>query len=255
MYFNHNYSAGLSFLDLNLNSRAKSIFHALDIRANSEGICWPSLPRIKKDTSLSLATVKRAISDLIGEGLIERITRLGYSTKYRIIDPLTFLMRQGLDWRTPGSNTEKDPAHSEPQNKKHFKGIEQQTDPAVSSESPPPKPDPETQALIDKLLAMQLPRELSLKLLSDNPRLVKDWVQAIEEGLVAATNPAGYLRRAVEQRWRPPVSLYQARQDQQRRAAKLEAQFQTREEMTQRENRDREEVVAEWKKLRAQVGV
>jgi len=55
----------------NLPSRAVTLYMYLCHRANSDGQCWPSEKRIAKDLSMSLSTVKRAISDLRKHGYIE----------------------------------------------------------------------------------------------------------------------------------------------------------------------------------------
>ena len=63
----------------NLPSRAVTLYMYLCHRANSDGQCWPSEKRIAKDLSMSLSTVKRAISDLRKHGYIE--TEQRYRTK------------------------------------------------------------------------------------------------------------------------------------------------------------------------------
>ena len=49
---------------LNLPHRAISVYLYLSARANSAGICWPSIPTISKDLKLSESTVHRALHDL-----------------------------------------------------------------------------------------------------------------------------------------------------------------------------------------------
>ena len=63
----------------NLPSRAVTLYMYLCHRANSDGQCWPSEKRIAKDLSMSLSTVKRAITDLRKHGYIE--TEQRYRTK------------------------------------------------------------------------------------------------------------------------------------------------------------------------------
>ena len=63
----------------NLPSRAVTLYMYLCHRANSDGQCRPSEKRIAKDLSMSLSTVKRAISDLRKHGYIE--TEQRYRTK------------------------------------------------------------------------------------------------------------------------------------------------------------------------------
>ena len=49
---------------LNLPHRAISVYLYLSARANSAGICWPSIPTISRDLKLSESTVHRALHDL-----------------------------------------------------------------------------------------------------------------------------------------------------------------------------------------------
>ncbi len=56
---------------LNLPHRAISVYLYLDARANSAGICWPSIPTIARDLKLSESTVHRAIDNLRKAGLIQ----------------------------------------------------------------------------------------------------------------------------------------------------------------------------------------
>lgn len=63
----------------NLPSRAVAVYMYLVHRANSDGQCWPSEKRIAKDLSMSLSTVKRAISDLKSHSYIQ--TEQRYRTK------------------------------------------------------------------------------------------------------------------------------------------------------------------------------
>ena len=53
-------------------SRAKTVYMYLKDRSNVEGECWPAIKTIAKDTSLSVSTVKRAITDLIRCGLLNK---------------------------------------------------------------------------------------------------------------------------------------------------------------------------------------
>lgn len=53
-----------------LPSRAKTVYMYLKDRSNADGECWPAIKTIAKDTSMSKSTVKRAIADLIGYGLL-----------------------------------------------------------------------------------------------------------------------------------------------------------------------------------------
>ncbi len=55
---------------LNLPHRAISVYLYLDARANSAGICWPSIPTIARELKLSESTVHRALHDLRKANLI-----------------------------------------------------------------------------------------------------------------------------------------------------------------------------------------
>ncbi len=55
---------------LNLSHRAISVYLYLSARANSAGICWPSIPTIARDLKLSESTVHRALHDLRKAALI-----------------------------------------------------------------------------------------------------------------------------------------------------------------------------------------
>ena len=62
----------LRFLyEMELPSRAVSVYQDLFLRADREGQCWPAVPTIAKDLKLSEKTVRRAIEDLRQSGLIE----------------------------------------------------------------------------------------------------------------------------------------------------------------------------------------
>ncbi len=55
---------------LNLSHRAISVYLYLDARANSAGICWPSIPTIARELKLSESTIHRALHDLRKANLI-----------------------------------------------------------------------------------------------------------------------------------------------------------------------------------------
>ena len=50
--------------------RAVAVYLYLADRANREGQCWPAIPTIADELHLSDSTVKRALHDLRGAGLI-----------------------------------------------------------------------------------------------------------------------------------------------------------------------------------------
>ena len=58
-----------------LPPRAKTVYMYLKDRANRDGQCWPAMKSIARDTSLSVSTVKRAIADLVGYGLLTKESR------------------------------------------------------------------------------------------------------------------------------------------------------------------------------------
>ena len=63
------------FANLNreeIPSRAKSVYMYLKDRSNAEGECWPAIKTIARDTSMSVSTVKRALTDLIRCGLLSK---------------------------------------------------------------------------------------------------------------------------------------------------------------------------------------
>jgi len=55
-----------------LPARAKIVYMYLKDRCNENGECWPAIKTIAKDTSMSVSTVKRAMVDLIGCGLLTK---------------------------------------------------------------------------------------------------------------------------------------------------------------------------------------
>jgi len=69
---------------LNLPHRAISVYLYLSARANSAGICWPSVSTISKDLRMSESTVHRAINDLRKAAVIQTVQRFrengGYSS-------------------------------------------------------------------------------------------------------------------------------------------------------------------------------
>ncbi len=69
---------------LNLPHRAISVYLYLSARANSAGICWPSIPTIARELKLSESTIHRAINDLRKAKVIQTKQRYrengGYSS-------------------------------------------------------------------------------------------------------------------------------------------------------------------------------
>lgn len=60
-----------SLYEMELPTRAVSVYQYLFLRADREGQCWPAIPTIAKDLKLSEKTVRRAIEDLRRCGHIE----------------------------------------------------------------------------------------------------------------------------------------------------------------------------------------
>lgn len=56
-------------------SRAKTVYMYLKDRSNAQGECWPAIKTIARDTSMSVSTVKRAIDDLLKNGLLRKERR------------------------------------------------------------------------------------------------------------------------------------------------------------------------------------
>lgn len=53
-----------------ITTRDIAVYIYLEDRADQNGICWPSIKRIAKDTKMSVSTAKRAIKALKTLGLI-----------------------------------------------------------------------------------------------------------------------------------------------------------------------------------------
>ena len=83
-YFNHLYTASPD----ELPHRARAVYMYLKDRTGSKPDCWPAVNTIAKDMNLSRSTVKRALNDLVGAGLIEKESRYrenGSHTSNRLI--------------------------------------------------------------------------------------------------------------------------------------------------------------------------
>ena len=61
--------------DRDLSARTKTVCLYLHDRANSEGESWYAIGTIAADLGLSRSTVKRALDDLYGAGLLTREPR------------------------------------------------------------------------------------------------------------------------------------------------------------------------------------
>ena len=58
-----------------LSHRARAVYMYLKDHADSEGRCWPGIRTIAAELGLSHSTVKRALDDLYGAGLLTREPR------------------------------------------------------------------------------------------------------------------------------------------------------------------------------------
>lgn len=56
---------------LDLPHRAVAVYVYLADRANKNGECWPAIPTIAQELSLSQSSIRRALRDLRKEGLIQ----------------------------------------------------------------------------------------------------------------------------------------------------------------------------------------
>lgn len=58
-----------------LGHRARTVYMYLKDRADQDDKCWPAIKTIAKELDLSRSTVKRALDDLYGAGLLTREPR------------------------------------------------------------------------------------------------------------------------------------------------------------------------------------
>ena len=63
---------GKLYANSELPNRAKLVYVYLHDRCDKEMKTWPGINRIATDLSLSRSTVKRALNDLVKEGLIRK---------------------------------------------------------------------------------------------------------------------------------------------------------------------------------------
>ena len=83
-YFNHIYAASPD----ELPHRARAVYLYLRDRAGKGSDCWPAVKTIAADLQLSRSTIKHALHDLVGAGLIEKELRFrenGSNTSNRLI--------------------------------------------------------------------------------------------------------------------------------------------------------------------------
>jgi hypothetical protein len=72
-----------------LSSTQKLVLLSLADWANDEGLCWPSIDRLAKKTSMAGRSVQRIIRDLESMGFIRRDEVLGKGNRYWVSIPLT----------------------------------------------------------------------------------------------------------------------------------------------------------------------
>ena len=70
-YFNHIYAAPPD----ELPHRARAVYLYLRDRTGQGQDCWPAVKTIAADMNLSRSTVKRALNDLVGAGLLRKERR------------------------------------------------------------------------------------------------------------------------------------------------------------------------------------
>ena len=58
-----------------LNHRARAVYMYLKDHADKQGTCWPGIKTISRNLGLSRSTVKRALDDLCGAGLVVKESR------------------------------------------------------------------------------------------------------------------------------------------------------------------------------------
>lgn len=58
-----------------ISGSAKAVYMYLLDRANSQGQCWPAIPTVARELSISRSTVKRALDELERQGLLRREAR------------------------------------------------------------------------------------------------------------------------------------------------------------------------------------
>ena len=58
-----------------LSHRARAVYMYLKDHADKQGTCWPGIKTISRDLGLSRSTVKRALDDLCGAGLVVKESR------------------------------------------------------------------------------------------------------------------------------------------------------------------------------------
>ena len=63
--------------DLELSARAKLVLVYLHDRANKDGESWYAIGTMAKDLRLSRSTIKRALTELVRQGRVEKQARFG----------------------------------------------------------------------------------------------------------------------------------------------------------------------------------
>lgn len=71
-----------------LSASAQVVLAALGDRANAAGVAWPAVETIARDYGLAESTVRRALGELAGAGLIILSRRAGKVSRYALVIPL-----------------------------------------------------------------------------------------------------------------------------------------------------------------------
>lgn len=74
-------------LETEVSPSCKSLLMALAIRSSESRECWPSVPRLMKDTGLCRATVMKCLSELESLGHLSVIRESGKSNRYTLTRP------------------------------------------------------------------------------------------------------------------------------------------------------------------------
>jgi len=155
-------NAVLEVEDLSMSEKAALL--VLSIRANKNGKCWPSYPKIASDASMSVATAKRAVKSLIQKNLLQCDSSSGKSNHYILnLDP--------AHSDTTGVNN---PAHGDTDPAHH--------DTAPSSPRHPNIPIINKEESVEENLEEEDEEDLTPEQMRRNREINKQW--AIEVGLI-----------------------------------------------------------------------
>jgi len=218
----------------NLSASAQVVLAALGDRANAAGVAWPAVETIARDYGLAESTVRRALGELAGAGLIILSRRAGKVSRYALVIPLALRGAGPTPLESGG-----DPSGIEPpplsnpapiMTMDHFRDHEKQHDSAdpiarvvvvekeISTEEPAaaaPHADrfekASSDAPIDLLEpdVVALARELQLapaKLHRYGSARVRAVIEALsaERGKRAIASPGGWVMQALRENWQLP---------------------------------------------------